>query len=133
MNRTHIDKAVNMMPQTDFNHIFGSVYIGNNHLVQMVRDYMRGRITACVKGGYDFVDVRDVAQGCLLAAEKGRTGRCYILSGEYSTIYTGAVTCLEMLIIPAPCITMTSSAGFPANKASSVSMPKQRRKRPRQF
>lgn len=66
--------------------IIGPYDKGNNHLVQMVRDYMRGRITACVKGGYDFVDVRDVAQGCLLAAEKGRTGRCYILSGEYSTI-----------------------------------------------
>lgn len=66
--------------------IIGPYDRGNNHLVQMVRDYLQGRITACVKGGYDFVDVRDVAQGCLLAAEKGRTGRCYILSGEYAAI-----------------------------------------------
>lgn len=66
--------------------IIGPYDKGNNHLVQMVRDYMQGRITVCVKGGYDFVDVRDVAQGCLLAAEKGRTGRCYILSGKYCTI-----------------------------------------------
>lgn len=66
--------------------IIGPFDKGNNHLVQMVRDYMKGRIRVCVKGGYDFVDVRDVAQGCLLAAEKGRTGRCYILSGAYSTI-----------------------------------------------
>ena len=28
----------------------------------------------------------DVAQGCLLAAEKGEIGRCYILSGEYAAI-----------------------------------------------
>ena len=34
-------------------------------------DYLRGRLPACVRGGYDFVDVRDVAQGCLLAAQKG--------------------------------------------------------------
>lgn len=66
--------------------IIGPYDKGNNHLVQMVRDYMKGRITACVKGGYDFVDVRDVAQGCLLAAEKGRAGCCYILSGRYCTI-----------------------------------------------
>ena len=66
--------------------IIGPYDKGNNHLVQMVRDYMKGRITACVKGGYDFVDVRDVAQGCLLAAEKGRAGCCYILSGKYCTI-----------------------------------------------
>lgn len=66
--------------------IIGPFDKGNNHLVQMVRDYIKGRITVCVKGGYDFVDVRDVAQGCLLAAEKGEIGRCYILSGEYATI-----------------------------------------------
>jgi dihydroflavonol-4-reductase len=33
-------------------------------------------------GGNDFVDVRDVATGILAAAEKGRTGRRYILGGH---------------------------------------------------
>lgn len=56
---------------------------GHNHLVQLVADYMDGRLPACVKGGYDLADVRDVARGCLLAAEKGRAGQCYILSGQY--------------------------------------------------
>lgn len=54
-----------------------------NHLVQMVEDYLHRRLPACVKGGYDFVDVRDVARGCLLAAEKGKTGECYILSNRH--------------------------------------------------
>ncbi len=35
-----------------------------------------------VDGAYDFVDVRDVAQGLILAGEKGRCGESYILSGE---------------------------------------------------
>ncbi len=35
-----------------------------------------------VDGAYDFVDVRDVATGCLLAAERGRCGEKYILGGE---------------------------------------------------
>ena len=67
--------------------ILGPYDKGRNHLVQLIYDYMDGKLPACVKGGYDFVDVRDVAQGCLLAAAKGKIGRCYILSGAYSSIY----------------------------------------------
>lgn len=40
-----------------------------------------------VDGAYDFVDVRDVAAGMVLAAEKGRSGEVYILSGEQISIY----------------------------------------------
>ncbi len=39
-----------------------------------------------VDGGYDFVDVRDVAQGLILAAERGKPGHNYILGGNYLTI-----------------------------------------------
>jgi len=58
----------------------------NNHLVQMVADYMSGKLLACVNGGYDFVDVRDVAKGIMLALEKGESGECYILSNRYYKI-----------------------------------------------
>jgi dihydroflavonol-4-reductase len=43
---------------------------------------MRGKPQVSVDGAYDFVDVRDVAEGMILAAEKGRCGENYILSGE---------------------------------------------------
>lgn len=66
--------------------ILGPYDYSHNHLVQMVSDYMRGRLPACVKGGYDFVDVRDVALGCLLALEKGKKGECYILSNRHYEI-----------------------------------------------
>ena len=66
--------------------ILGPYDRSGNHLVQMVAEYLQGTLPACVKGGYDFVDVRDVAEGCLLAAEKGRKGECYILSDRYCEI-----------------------------------------------
>lgn len=63
--------------------ILGPFDSSRNHLVQMISDYICGRLPACVSGGYDFVDVRDVAAGCIAAAEKGRTGECYILSNRH--------------------------------------------------
>ena len=63
--------------------ILGPYDSSGNHLVQMVSDYVRGRLPACVNGGYDFVDVRDVAYGCLAAVEKGKKGNCYILSNRH--------------------------------------------------
>lgn len=37
-------------------------------------------------GGYNFVDVRDVAKGMVAAAEKGRNGECYFLCGKAYTL-----------------------------------------------
>lgn len=66
--------------------ILGPYCQTGNYLVQLVTDYLEGHLPACVKGGYDFVDVRDVAIGCLLAAEKGRRGESYILSNRHYEI-----------------------------------------------
>lgn len=52
-----------------------------SNISQMFLDVLCGRLNAYLKGGYNFVDVRDVARGIRLAAEKGRPGECYILSG----------------------------------------------------
>ncbi|NUS45098.1 MAG: NAD-dependent epimerase/dehydratase family protein [Mycobacteriaceae bacterium] len=51
---------------------------------QIARDAARGRVPAFPSGsGFDFVDVRDVVAGAMLAAEKGGTGENYLLGGEY--------------------------------------------------
>ena len=66
--------------------ILGPYDSSGNHLVQLVSDYVVGKLPACVKGGYDFVDVRDVAQGTLAAADKGKSGECFILSNRHYEI-----------------------------------------------
>ena len=57
-----------------------------SNLGQLVLDYLKGKLRAYVSGGYNFVDVRDVVQGILQAADKGVSGECYILSGEYHSV-----------------------------------------------
>ena len=66
--------------------ILGPYDEGRNHLVHMVKTFLAGKLPGAVKGGYDFVDVRDVAKGCLLAAQRGLRGRCYILSGHFAEV-----------------------------------------------
>jgi len=46
----------------------------------------RGRLPAVTAGGYDWVDVRDVATSMIAAAERGRTGQSYLLTNRYATI-----------------------------------------------
>lgn len=66
--------------------IIGPYDDGHNHIVQLIKMYISGKLPAGVNGGYDFVDVRDVAIGTILAANKGEKGDCYILSNSYYTI-----------------------------------------------
>jgi dihydroflavonol-4-reductase len=39
-----------------------------------------------IEGAYDFVDVRDVVDGMMLAEAKGRSGESYLLSGHKMTV-----------------------------------------------
>lgn len=66
--------------------IIGPFDPGHGHLTQLVIDYCKGSLTAGVKGGYDFVDVRDVADGILACCNVGRRGECYFLTNRYSTL-----------------------------------------------
>ncbi len=66
--------------------IIGPNDYGNSHLTQLVKEVANGKLFACVKGGYDFVDVRDVADGIISACDKNNRGECYILSNKYITI-----------------------------------------------
>ena len=71
--------------------VFPSGIIGPNDeakgsITSMLSSYLAGKLPVAVKGGYDFVDVRDVADGIISCAEKGEKGEGYIFSGHYVTI-----------------------------------------------
>lgn len=53
------------------------------NMAHLIASFLHGRLPAAIHGGFDFVDVRDVARGIVLAAEKGRSGECYILSNRF--------------------------------------------------
>ncbi|MGC9347099.1 MAG: NAD-dependent epimerase/dehydratase family protein [Anaerolineae bacterium] len=51
-----------------------------------ILNFAKRKLHLLVQGAYDFVDVRDVVEGLLLARDNGRVGEIYILSGHYVTI-----------------------------------------------
>jgi dihydroflavonol-4-reductase len=53
---------------------------------QIVVDFLNGAMPAFIDTGLNVVDVRDVALGHLLAAERGRTGERYVLGSENMTL-----------------------------------------------
>ncbi len=63
--------------------IIGPGGLPTGNMAHLIASFVRGRLPAAIHGGFDFVDVRDVARGIILAAEKGRGGECYILSNRF--------------------------------------------------
>ncbi|MEP6994768.1 MAG: hopanoid-associated sugar epimerase [Acidobacteriota bacterium] len=53
---------------------------------QMIVDFLNRRMPAYVDTGLNLIDVRDVARGHLLAADKGRIGQRYILGNRDLTL-----------------------------------------------
>lgn len=62
--------------------VIGPYDYRRSEMGQIILNSMRGKVQLFVDGAYDFVDVRDVAEGLMLAGERGRRGENYILSGE---------------------------------------------------
>jgi dihydroflavonol-4-reductase len=52
---------------------------------QFIVDFLNRRLPACVDTGLNLIDVEDVAEGHILALEKGRPGERYILGNQNLT------------------------------------------------
>lgn len=62
--------------------VIGPFDYGISNIGQLIIDFASGHLKSYVSGAYDFVDVRDVAIGLILATNKGESGRHYIFSGS---------------------------------------------------
>lgn len=65
----------------------------------------RGRLPALITGGFDWVDARDVAWATVEAAENGKNGDRFLLSGHYLTMSEVAAVVAEITGVSAPALT----------------------------
>jgi dihydroflavonol-4-reductase len=62
--------------------VIGPYDFRRSEMGNVILEAARRKTTLYVDGAYDFVDVRDVADGMIKASENGRSGESYILSGH---------------------------------------------------
>lgn len=65
--------------------IIGPVDLGPSRINSIIDQAARGHLPVVVRGGFDWVDVRDVVHGLVAAADRGRTGENYLLPGHQAT------------------------------------------------
>jgi len=69
---------------------------------KMIVDFLNRRVPAYVDTGLNLIDVRDVAAGHLLAAQKGQAGRKYILGHQNLSLREIYLALSEISDLPAP-------------------------------
>lgn len=77
--------------------VIGPYDFRGSEMGALIHDLALGKLMLYVDGAYDFVDVRDVANGLILAREKGVTGESYILSGERISVIEVVKTVQEII------------------------------------
>jgi dihydroflavonol-4-reductase len=87
---------------------------------QMIVDFVNGRLPAYVDTGLNVVDVRDVAQGHLLAAERGRIGEKYILGNRNMTLKEILDTLSRVTGLPAPTLRLPHAVPLAVAAASTL-------------
>jgi dihydroflavonol-4-reductase len=90
---------------------------------RMIGNYMRGRLPALVDGDTNVVDVRDVAKGHLLAAERGTPGERYVLGGHDTGWASLFERVAELSGVRHPLLVLPTEAGAIARAAEAAGLP----------
>ena len=62
--------------------VIGPYDFRRSEMGELILSFMQKRLNILIEGAFDFVDVRDVAEGQILARDYGKSGETYILGGE---------------------------------------------------
>jgi dihydroflavonol-4-reductase len=81
---------------------------------QIIVDFLNRRLPAYVDTGLNLVDVRDVAEGLILAGERGVPGERYILGNQNLTLKAMLDLLAEITGLPAPKIQMPYAVAWAA-------------------
>jgi dihydroflavonol-4-reductase len=100
--------------------VIGPWDYGISNIGQLIVDFASGQLKSYVSGAYDFVDVRDVDRGLVLAAEKGLTGRHYIFSGDQVQVLELMKELERDIGYPAPTFRIPSAIARAAGVLASV-------------
>lgn len=68
--------------------MFGPPDLRQSKIGSMLLEIYLGKMPALISGGYDFVDMRDVAIGTVNALTQGQSGETYLLTGYYLELKT---------------------------------------------
>lgn len=71
--------------------VFPSAIIGPDDynkgpFTTLIEMYINNKLPALIKGGYDFVDVRDVVSGIVNISNKNKFGEVYLLTNKYYSV-----------------------------------------------
>jgi dihydroflavonol-4-reductase len=82
--------------------ILGPHDYGPSAMGRVLLDLYHRRLPALVDGGFDWVDVRDVVDGALAAADRAPRGERYLLSGAHRSVRELAALAQELTGVRAP-------------------------------
>jgi dihydroflavonol-4-reductase len=87
---------------------------------KIVADFLAGGMPAFIDTGLNVVDVRDTAQGHLLACERGRVGERYILGSENLTLAQIFEKLAKITGRPAPTVRLPYAVAWCAGVSSTA-------------